>query len=292
VIFPRRALLLAALAACSRRQAPATSQAPEGYDLHDWSFPDSPSISERAVVLVPRGAGLFPALIALHGRGEAVRGPEVGAYGWLREYQIGNALAALRRGKLTEDDFARLVAPPRLSKLNQELNKAPFRGMILVFPHAPDFPSPTREALTDRYGAWLQEQLLPKLRATFPVADAVGIDGVSMGGRMALRIGLKNPKVFASVGSLQAAIRDEDAPDLVELARGYRQARPGGKIRLLTSDGDFFRGAITQAHKALEEASVPHDFIEVAGPHNYQFNQGPGAIEMLLWHDRALREVG
>jgi poly(3-hydroxybutyrate) depolymerase len=292
LIFPRRALLLAMLAACTRKQTPAASLAPEGYDLHDWSFPDSPDGSERAVVLVPRGAGPFPALIALHGRGEAVRGPEVGAYGWLREYQIGNAIAALRRGKLTEGDFARLVAPPRLSELNQGLSKTPFQGMILVFPHAPDFPSPTQEALTDRYGTWLLEQLLPKLRASSPVAGAVGIDGVSMGGRMALRIGLKNPKVFASVGSLQAAIRAEDAPGLAELARGYRQARPGGKIRLLTSEGDFFRGAITRAHKALEQASVPHDFIEVAGPHNYQFNQGPGAIEMLLWHDRALREAG
>jgi hypothetical protein len=292
VILPRRALLLATLAACTRKQAPAASQAPEGYDLHDWSFPESPDGSERAVVLVPRGAGPFPALIALHGRGEAVRGPEVGAYGWLREYRIGDALVALRRGQLTEGDFARLVAPPRLGELNQGLRKAPFQGMILVFPHAPDFQGPAREALTDRYGAWLLEVLLAKLRASFPVGGAVGIDGVSMGGRMALRIGLKNPKVFASVGSLQAAIRDDDAPGLAELARGYRQARPGGKIRLLTSDGDFFRGAIAQAHKALEQASIPHEFIEVAGPHNYQFNQGPGAIEMLLWHDRALREAG
>ncbi|MCS6899910.1 MAG: alpha/beta hydrolase-fold protein [Myxococcales bacterium] len=292
VNVPRRSLLLATLAACSRQSSPVASQAPQGYDLHDWSFSGSAGGSERVVVLVPQGAGPYPVLMALHGRGEAVRGAEVGAYAWLRDYRIGEALAALHRGKLTEEDFARLAVPSRLSELNRGLSKVPFGGMILVFPHAPDFPGATREELTDRYGVWLLEVLLGRLHTSFPGVSSVGIDGVSMGGRMALRIGLQHPEVFATVGSLQAAIRPEDASRLVEMARRYRQVRPGGRLRLLTSEGDFFREAILEAHRALQQASIHHEFLEVAGPHNYQFNRGPGAIEMLLWHDRALRGVG
>ena len=33
---------------------------------------------------------------------------------------------------------------------------------------------------------------------------------------------------------------------------------------------------------------VAHDFADIPGPHDYPFNRGPGAIELLLWHDRVL----
>lgn len=293
MILPRRALLLGSLAACSRKTPPptATTLAPEGYDLHDWSFAgnDAAGGSERVVVLVPRRMGVFPVLVALHGRGEAVRGAEAGAYGWVNDYLVGHALAALHRGRLTEGDLLRQVAPARLTELNEGLARAPFRGVILVCPHAPDVPGAGRDGATERYGAWIADRLLPRLRGAFPVGEGVGIDGVSMGGRMALRIGLGRPQQFAAVGSLQAAIRGEDAAGLVALAKAYREGRPGGKIRLVTSDGDYFREALGQAHQALTQAGVTHEFFEAVGPHNYQFNQGPGAIEMLLWHDRALR---
>ena len=291
--LPRRALLLGALAACSpRKQEPPAASgsalAPPEHDLHDWTFPDEGG-STRALVLVPRGPGPFPALIALHGRGEAVRGAEVGAHGWLRDYQAGKAIEALRRGRLSEGDLQGLVAPPRLTELNASLARAPYRGVLLVCPHAPDFQGPTRDEATDRYGDWIARKLLPRLRASFPVSPAAGIDGVSMGGRMALRIGLSRPGDFAAVGSLQAAIRGEDGPALARLAERFLRERPAGKIRLLTSDGDYFRDAIAQVHQTWVQARIPHEHREVVGPHNYQFNQGPGAIEMLLWHDRALR---
>ena len=40
---------------------------------------------------------------------------------------------------------------------------------------------------------------------------------------------------------------------------------------------------------ALNAEHVAHEFVVVAGPHDYAFNRGPGGIEMLLWHDRVLR---
>jgi hypothetical protein len=38
-------------------------------------------------------------------------------------------------------------------------------------------------------------------------------------------------------------------------------------------------------------AGIAHDFAEVVGPHDYSFNRGPGSIELLLWHDRALSRL-
>ena len=40
---------------------------------------------------------------------------------------------------------------------------------------------------------------------------------------------------------------------------------------------------------ALRARGVAHDVRELAGPHDYVFNRGPGGVEMLLFHDRALR---
>jgi hypothetical protein len=34
---------------------------------------------------------------------------------------------------------------------------------------------------------------------------------------------------------------------------------------------------------------VTHTFDTVLGTHSYRFNRGPGAYEMLLYHDRVLR---
>jgi hypothetical protein len=39
----------------------------------------------------------------------------------------------------------------------------------------------------------------------------------------------------------------------------------------------------------MKEAGVPVFFDLVLGPHDYDFNRGPGGIEMLLFHDRVLR---
>ena len=82
---------------------------------------------------------------------------------------------------------------------------------------------------------------------------------------------------------------------LTELARAARSKRPSLKLRLLTSSDDYFRDAILELSSAWRAAGVLHDFADVPGPHDYIFNRGPGSIELLTWHDRALardRPVG
>lgn len=142
------------------------------------------------------------------------------------------------------------------------------------------------------YGEYLIRDLLPKAQTSAPVlpgAANVGIDGVSLGGGAALRIALMFPEAFGAVGSLQAALGPPQIPGLVKMAQAARAKNPKLALRLLTSSDDYFREALASYDKALSAAGVAHEFVEVPGPHDYEFNRGPGAFEMLLWHDRVLR---
>ena len=59
-------------------------------------------------------------------------------------------------------------------------------------------------------------------------------------------------------------------------------------LRLLTSDDDPFAHATETLSRELRSRTLRHTFSRVPGPHDYAFNRGPGALEMLLFHDRAL----
>ena len=61
------------------------------------------------------------------------------------------------------------------------------------------------------------------------------------------------------------------------------------RLRLVTSDRDYFRGAVLGLHLALKADGIEHEHLVIPGPHDYAFNRGPGGVEMLLWHDRVLR---
>jgi len=135
--------------------------------------------------------------------------------------------------------------------------------------------------------------LLPRVRQETPAlasAGATGIDGVSLGGIVALRAGLANPETFGAVGALQPAIRDNGAAaaELTELAKSACARRPRMKLRLTTSERDGFRRAVTRTSDAWRAAGIVHEFGVLPGPHDYVFNRGPGAIELLFWHDRVL----
>ena len=80
----------------------------------------------------------------------------------------------------------------------------------------------------------------------------------------------------------------EDADRARQAEEAARERRPALKLRLLTSHDDYFRGPILAISQAWRAAGVAHDFADLPGPHDYVFNRGPGSIELLLWHDRAL----
>jgi enterochelin esterase-like enzyme len=260
-------------------------------------FPGGPVGPEKAIVLVPRAADAadrYPVLVALHGRGESVRGAEVGARGWVDDYELGRAIARLRSPPLTREDFRGFADDARLARINASLAARPFRGLVVVCPWVPDILSGRDRASLDAalpFGSFVVEQLLPRVFAETPALrerTAIGIDGVSLGGRAALVVGFAHADRIGAIGTLQAAVQDNEASAFVARAR-VALANGALRIRLVTSDRDPFAGAITQLHSAFDEGHIDHEYLVIPGPHDYAFNRGPGGIEMLLWHDRVLR---
>ncbi|WP_394823766.1 alpha/beta hydrolase [Pendulispora albinea] len=263
-----------------------------GVTLLEWVMP---SPIERAVILVPRGPTpeqRFPVVIALHGRGEAMKGPALGAMGWPRDYALERAFARMASPPLVEQDFEGLVENAHLAEMNRALAARRFGGLIVACPYVPDIDLSSAEAMND-YGKVLATELLPRVRKETPAlasAEATGIDGVSLGGIVALRVGLGRPEAFGAVGALQPAIRDSaaGAAELTELAKSARGRRPAMKLRLTTSERDSFRRAVNRTHEAWRASGIAHDFAVLPGPHDYVFNRGPGALELLFWHDQVL----
>jgi iron(III)-salmochelin esterase len=256
-------------------------------DVETWTLPGD----GRAVAVVPRGAsGKLPLLIALHGRGEALKGPDRGVQGWPNDYQLLRAIHRVANPPLAEDDFEGFVSTDRLARHNADLASRPFAGLVVLCPYSPDVdlrkPPRIRE-----YAAYMMNEVVPRATRDLPVLSepaSIGIDGVSLGGALALRIGLTNPRAFGAVGTLQAAIGEDQIAEFTDLAKRARAENPALQLRLLTSNEDYFRRAITRASGAWRAAGISHELLEVPGPHDYPFNRGPGAIEMLLWHDRVL----
>lgn len=302
----RRAFLVSAgtLVACGTRVAPApmpvatrvSSSAPSPppvertLEILDWTFPSEMGGDKRAVVIVPRPvpAGTkLPVLVALHGLGETTD-PITGANGWVKSYGLDRTYDRLLHPPLHPEDFQNLVTSERLTEINESLAARPLEGVIVACPYVPkDIGGGTPIEL---YARWLGERLLPRLRAELPSRDdlaGTGIDGVSLGGWAALRIAMTRPDLFGVVGALQPAILDAG---MVEWATTLIAQKLGKRpLRIVTSTEDLYRWPLVELDKRLTAKSIAHEFLVTPGPHDYPWNKGPGGIEMLLFHDRALR---
>src|SRR5690606_15555392 len=96
------------------------------------------------------------------------------------------------------------------------------------------------------------------------------------------------PDRFASVGALQPAISVGETDDVAaQLAEA--RARSAFALRLVSSDDDPFLEATRALADRLAARSVPCALVVTPGPHDYAWNRGPGAAELLLHHERVLR---
>lgn len=260
-----------------------------------WHYATTPAGPIDVVVSIPAHAAgdRLPVLIALHGRGEAFKGPVRGARGWVEDYWMPHAVERLHAPPLTRGDFLGMVDSARLARINASLAKRPYRGLIVACPYTPDILAGSRPlSAAIPYGKFIVETLLPRLYRETPAigtAPSTAIDGVSLGGRASLLVGFAHPRAFGVVASEQAAFDSADAAELARRAGEARRESPKLVIHLLTSDRDFFLNPNRNISRALDAAGVSHGFIEVVGTHSYEFNRGPGVIEMLLFHDRVLR---
>jgi iron(III)-salmochelin esterase len=284
----------------SQPAAVASAESPElAASELTWKWPETPVGPMQVVVSLPvrRQNQRFPVLITMHGRGEASKGPAKGARGWIDDYWMTRAIERLRRPPLGAGDLLELGAPDRIARMNAALAERPYGGMIVVCPYTPDILAGDRPFSAARPLAdFFIDQLLPRVRSETPAIgspESTGIDGVSLGGRAALLVGLERSTEFGVVAGLQAAFDSADAAELARRASSARDKNPKLVIRLLTSERDYFLNANRAISRAMSRAGVPHVLAVIPGPHDYGFNRGPGAYEMLFFHDRALRgELG
>ena len=236
------------------------------------------------VVKVTPGA---PILLALHGAGENAKGLVGGSRGFRDDYDLGRCDGRLRAPPLSAEDLLGFVEPKRLAKLNASLSERPYEGLTVACPFTPWI---TNVEGARRWASWLEKELLPKVReaAGAPRETKVGVDGISMGGRLALLLGCVRPDLFDTVGAAQPAIRREEVGYVANLLKRAHEerARP---FRLMSSRGDFYLEAIREFSTKLSRRKVAHELVVTPGPHDYPWNRGPGCTEMLLWHDRTLR---
>jgi hypothetical protein len=235
----------------------------------------------------------FPVLVALHGRGETLKGPERGARGWLDDYALGRAIERLGSPPLEPKDLESLVTKERLTTLNRALVETPYQGLVIACPYMPDvLRGDAPFSLAPPLARFIVDTLLPKVYAETPAigtAAATGIDGVSLGGRGALVVALERPEAFGAVSTLQAAFDAQDAAEILDRTRRARRKNPKLLLRFVTSTEDYYLPALKSVSAALRRAGVEHGLLVAEGPHDYAFNRGPGAYEMLLFHDRVLR---
>ncbi len=251
---------------------------------------------ESAIAIWPRAkAGKFerlPLVIAFHGKAESKLGPERGYRAWLDRYGLVRAYEALLGGLLVREAFGGLVRDAELKARNAELTARPFKGVFVVGVYTPDLMEEVdHPERIDAYAEWVAKKLVPKAQRMFPVLSdvprSVGVDGVSLGGMVALEVGLRYPALFGAVGTMQPAIRGREA-ELAERARRAHAVAPQ-VLRLLSSDKDPLLETTRVFSQELRKRRTPHVLQVTPGGHDYAFNQGPGAIELLHFHDRALR---
>jgi hypothetical protein len=248
-------------------------------------------MGQCALVDVPPSAEELPIVVALHGRGEAGRGLLHGARGYRDDYRIDRIRERLERNDLQSDDVDGWLSAARLAAIRASLSAVPYRGVTLACPYTP-VPAGRGQDEPKGFGAFVVERLLPELAqlrgGRAPSAESTGIDGISMGGRIALFVGWSHPRHFSAVGAMQPAIEVAEAPALARLAREAQRVRRQ-HLRLASSTDDPFLEATTMLSKALEAEGVEHDLVVTDGPHDYAWNRGPGAAELLVFHERVLR---
>ncbi len=291
---------LATAFACSRSErvaggGPSPLPVSPNVRVLQWELGAQPWGPGRAAVVVPTWGGpddRFPVVVALHGRGEAVKSPVEGALGWPRDYALVRAIDRLRAPPLRDADYEGLAEPARMADANAALARRPFGGLVIVCPWLPDVRQASMADVTP-FARFLLDVLLPRVRRETPALaapEATGIDGVSLGGVIALRIGLTYPEAFAAVGGIQPAFGDGQSTEWTALAQEARAKRPAQRLRLLTSHDDYFHDVVVGVDRAWSAAGIAHEFADVVGPHDYVFNRGPGSLELLFWNDRALRD--
>lgn len=289
-----RRALFAGAAAASLSRAGRAAGASGAFRSFELAVPTDARSARRALVLLPSSAparSILPVLVLVHGLGET-NDEHAGTHAWLERYGLGTAWEQLRSQALVRAQPS-LLSEAEHAARESCLSRQVFQGLCIVCPYLPPPRlTQTSDPRFERYARWLSEALLPAVRDRVPEAarDAAqtGIAGVSLGGLVALQVGVHSSQHYATVGSVQGAFSVGQAPALAtKLAERFRG--PGRAVYVATSAFDPYRAANQQLSEKLSAAGVRSDFCLRPGPHSQSWLREVGSPDLLLWHDRALR---
>lgn len=293
----RRELLKWTGAVATLAALPARAATPASAELvqHDLVLEGDKKLARRALVLapahVPAGTQL-PVLVLLHGLGET--GNELaGIHAWGDRYGAVRAYERLRKPPIQKlHPKYPWLSDEVLEKLNADLEKRPFGGLVLVCPVTPNPHKlgPAAKVL-DRYADFLEKTLLPAVREKVPCLSGpahTGLDGCSLGGYVAVEVFLRKPELFGTLGGVQAAFNVPAAQRYAERIAKAVKAVGRRQIHIETSSEDPFRKANEAWAKALEKRGVDHELAVFPGPHNQPWLREIGTLNMLHWHERRL----
>lgn len=273
--------------------APAPAVAPGEFDEHELEVPGE-RLARRCLLLVPR-SGAKRVVVLFHGLGETT-GEAVGIRAWADRYGLVAAAARLRRPPVVRTlPGVTFLTDERLAELNTTLAREPFRGIAVACPFTPNvFKQPSTAVALDRYATWVTDGLVPELRARLGLGagpEAVGVDGVSLGGYVSLEVFLRRPEAFGAAGATQGAI----GVNLVDAYAARLEAaleRAGKRpLRFATSSWDKGRTSSIRLAKKLAARGVDATLAESPGPHDQRWLCEVGSLELLLHYDRVLAEA-
>ncbi len=267
----------------------ASTDARTSWLVEEYVVPNAPKPLGPVVVLRPRHPRTkkLPLVITLHGRGETAKAPRDGAFGWANDYGLRTWLESASDGPVAADALSGIGDSRMLVKANARWHKRGAPDLCFVCPyytdvevHRPDDARPLME--------FLAERVVPWAKATLPIdgrPSACSIDGVSLGGYLALRTACAYPKLFRAAGGIQPAMNRSDvAVWRRRLERAWHE-QPSLELRLLTSDGDYFQEGIDELHRVLMAAGHKHHYQRVHGPHDYLFNRTFGSLALIDFHE-------
>jgi hypothetical protein len=292
----RRALLsgLSGLA-MGALSPPARGAEPDDLEVRDLEVEGDRALGRRFTLCVPRHLApgdRAPLLVLLHGLGETYDA-RAGAWAWLERYGLASSYARLRRPPIARTSKRPDLGDARRAELDAALAARPFGGLVLACPYTPavgKLPSP--QAALEGYARWIVEVVVPRARAEAPVlprARHVGLDGCSLGGFVGLEVFLRRTAAFGAWGGVQSAFGEHRAPGYAEqLERALAAAGPR-PLHIETSTGDPFHEANVRLAAELARRGVARELRVSPGPHDQPWLREVGTLEMLLWHDRALR---
>ncbi len=292
--------LLAALALARRGERDARAEealgpAVTGLVVRDVTHAPWRGTPRRYVLLLPTHLGpreRVPLLVLLHGLAET-EGARMGAYAWLERYGVGGAYDRLRAAPIARTSKRGDFTDARLAELNADLAARPFRGMALACPYVPNvWKSPNPAAELDALAAWLVDEVIPECQTDAPViADPLhtGLDGCSLGGFLGLEVFLRRPEAFATWGGVQSALGEAAAPGYADRIARALERVGARRLHVESSSQDPYRAANERLAAELGRRKIACDLRVSPGPHDQPWLREAGTIEMLAWHDRALR---